>query len=128
LKGQRFNKIEHNKAMQRVIVHCNRDKRFKAVDPQTKKEGTVKQYIRRQVRDVPFMGLPCVLNIERAQARSDTKKRRIETCEFVDKSSRYTKRFCRLVIGLYRHMSIQAGARHLNIPWDTVKNRPIDYI
>ena len=128
LKGQRVNNIEHDKTNQRVVIHCTRDRRFKAIDPQTKKEGTVNQYVRRQVRDVPFMGLPCVLDIELAQVRSNTQQRRIEACEFVDKGCRYSKRFCRLVSGLCRHMSIQAVARHLNIRWDTVKNMDRFYL
>jgi len=115
LKGQRVNKIEHDKTNQRVVIHCHRDRRFKAIDRQTKKVGTVNQYVRRQVRDIPFMGLPCVLNIELAQVRSNNQQRRIEACDFVDKGCRYSKRFCRLVSGLCRHMSIQAVARHLDI-------------
>jgi transposase len=46
----------------------------------------------------------------------------MEACEFVDKGNRFTRRFCRLVSGLCRHMSIQAVARHLNLRWETVKN------
>lgn len=122
LKGQRVNKIEHDKTNQRIVIHCNRDRRFKAIDPQTKKEGTVNQYVRRQVRDVPFLGMPCVLNIELAQVRSGHQQRSIEDCDFVDKGCRYSKRFCRLISGLCRHMSIQAVARHLGVRWDTVKN------
>jgi hypothetical protein len=34
----------------------------------------------------------------------------------------YTKRFCQLVSGLYRHMSIQAVSRHLSVHWETVKD------
>lgn len=33
-----------------------------------------------------------------------------------------SKRFCRLVSGLCRHMSVQAVSRHLNIRWGAVKN------
>ena len=128
LKGQRVNKNEHDKTNQRVVIHCSRDRRFKAVDPQTKKEGTINQYVRRQVRDLPFMGLPCVLDIELAQVRSGHQQRRIEACDFVDKGCRYSKRFCRLVSGLCRHMSIQAVARHLDIRWDTVKNMDRFYL
>lgn len=55
-------------------------------------------------------------------------KRRMEACEFVDKGSRYTMRFCRLVSGLCRHMNIQAVARHVNVRWETVKNMDKVYL
>ncbi|MCK5356722.1 MAG: ISL3 family transposase [Methyloprofundus sp.] len=47
---------------------------------------------------------------------------------FVDKGSRYTKRFCRLVSGLCRHMSIQTVSRHLGIRWETVKKMDKYYL
>jgi transposase len=52
----------------------------------------------------------------------------MEACELVDKGNRFTRRFCRLVSGLCRHMSIQAVARHLNLRWETVKNMDIAHL
>ena len=46
----------------------------------------------------------------------------MEACEFVDKGRGFTHRFCRMISGLCRHMSIQAVARHLELRWETVKN------
>ena len=74
------------------------------------------------------MGLPCIVDIELAQIRIKDKVRHIESCEFVDKGSRYTKRFCKLVSGMCRHMSIQAVSRHLNLRWETVKNMDKAYL
>jgi len=128
LKGQRVNKIEHDENLQQIIIHCKRDKRRVPIDPSSGLKGTVNQYIRRQVRDLPFMGLPCVINIELAQVRIAGKVRHIESCGFVDKGNRYTKRFCQLVSGLCRHMSIQAVSRHLEIRWETVKNMDKAYL
>lgn len=128
LKGQRVNKIEHDQEHDQVIIHCSRDKRRSPIDPSSGLKGTVNQYIRRQVRDLPFMGLPCLIDIELAQVRINGKIRHIEYCEFVDKGSRYTKRFCRLVSGLCRHMSIQAVSRHLSLRWETVKNMDKAYL
>ncbi len=122
LKGPRINKVEHDEERQRVLIHCNRDRCKKVIDPLTSQQGRVNQYIKREVRDVPLFGLPCVLIIELAQVWIGKNARRLEHCAFVDKGSRYTKRFCRLVSGLCRHMSIQAVSRHLNIRWETVKN------
>jgi transposase len=48
--------------------------------------------------------------------------RRLKHGHFVDKGCRYTKRFCRLVSGLCRHMCIQAVSRHLGVRWETLKN------
>ena len=128
LKGQRVNKIEHDQDRHQVIIHCSRDKRRSPIDPSSGLKGTVNQYIRRQVRDLPFMGLPCLIDIELAQVRINGKVRHIESCEFVDKGSRYTKRFCQLVSGLCRHMSIQAVSRHLSLRWETVKKMDKAYL
>ena len=46
----------------------------------------------------------------------------MEACEFVDTGNRYTQRFCQLVSGLCRHMSISTVSRHLKLRWETVKN------
>lgn len=128
LKGQRVNKIEHDQDQNQVIIHCSRDKRRSPIDPGSGLKGTVNQYIRRQVRDLPFMGLPCLIDVELAQVRIKNKVRHIERCDFLDKGSRYTKRFCKLVSGMCRHMSIQAVSRHLNLRWETVKNMDKAYL
>ena len=122
LKGQRVNKIERHKTLNKVLIHCHRDKRFKAIDPRTGLAGTINRYVRRSVQDLPLFGLPCTLEIELAQVWISKNERRIESCDFVYKGSRYTKRFCQLLSGLCRHMSIQAVSRHLNVRWETVKN------
>ncbi len=67
VKGQRVNQIQYCDHSQRVIIHCKRDRRRKAVDPLTGKKGTINRYIRRQVRDVPFCGHRCMIEIELAQ-------------------------------------------------------------
>ena len=120
LKGQRVNDIKH--IDNQIIIQCSRDRRLSAIDPVTRQKGTVNQYVRRQVRDVPLCGLPCVIDMELAQVWISKNERRLEHSPFVDKGCRYTKRFCRLVSGLCRHMSIQAVSRHLGVRWETVKN------
>ncbi len=122
LGGQRVNEIRLNKYHQTVHVICQRDKRRTAIDPITGKKGTVNRYVHRQVRDIPFMGYPCYLEIELAQVFISKNERRIEQCEFVDKGCRFSQRFCHMISGLCRHMSIQAVSRHLDIRWETVKN------
>ena len=86
LKGQRVNKIEHHEERQQVLIHCCRDRRRKAIDPITGQAGVVNQYVSREVKDVPFLGHPCVLMIELAQVRTGRNVRRLEYCEFVDKA------------------------------------------
>jgi len=122
LKGQQVNQIKHNQNSNQVVIHCSRDKRRKVIDPLTGRHGTVNQYVRRQVTDLPLFGCRCVLDIELAQVWISKNERRLEKCDFVDKGCRYTKRFCHLVSGLCRHMSIQAVSRHLSVRWETVKN------
>lgn len=113
---------------QTVVVQCHRDKRRKVIDPRTQNAGTVNRYIRRRVRDLPLLGHPCVVDIELAQVTTDLDDRRIEACEFVTKGARYTIRFCKMISGLCRHMSIKAVSVHLNIRWETVRNIDREYL
>lgn len=121
-KGQRVNEIKLDEEERQLVIHCSRDRRSKAVDPLTGKKGTVNQYVRRQVRDMPLFGYPCIIEIELAQVFICKNERRMEACEFVDKGCRFTRRFCRMISGLCRHMSVQAVSRHLGLRWETVKN------
>jgi transposase len=128
LGGQRVNEIKLDEQNQKIQILCSRDRRKKVIDPVTGIKGTVNRYVRRQVRDVPLLGYPCILEIELAQVFISKNARRMEACEFVDKGNRFTQRFCRLVSGLCRHMSIQAVARHLKIRWETVKTLDKAYL
>jgi transposase len=128
LRGQRINQISLSNDSDSVVIHCSRDKRFSAIDPKTKQQGTVNQYVRRTVTDLPIFGLPCSIDIELAQVAINKNERRIEACEFVENGCRYTKRFCHMISGLCRHMSISAVSRHLNLRWETVKNIDKDYL
>jgi len=122
LKGQCVNQIKLDEQKQQLVIHCNRDRRRNAVDPVSGRKGTINRYVRRQVRDVPLFGYPCVIEMELAQVFISKNERRMESCEFVDKGGRFTRRFCRMISGLCRHMSIQAVSRHLGVRWETVKN------
>jgi transposase len=128
LTGQRVNEIKLDQEQQTLVIHCSRDGRRKAVDPVTGKNGTINRYVRRQVRDLPLWGYPCVIEVELAQVFIGKNERRVEYCEFVDKGCRFTRRFCRMISGLCRHMSIQAVSRHLGLRWETVKNIDKSYL
>jgi len=67
LKGQRVNEIKLDEARQKLVIHCHRDGRRKAIDPVTGKKGTINQYVPRQLRDMPLWGDPCIIEIELAQ-------------------------------------------------------------
>jgi transposase len=122
LVGQRVNEIKLDELTQQVHIVCSRDRRKKVVDPVTGRKGTVNRYVSRDVRAIPFMGYPRMLKIELAQVFVSKNARRMEPYEFVDKGNRFTRRFCRLVSGLCRHMSIQAVSSHLRLRWEAVKN------
>lgn len=128
LPGQRVKHVQHDLDQQTLIVTCDRDRRYQAIDPTNGKRGTVNCYQRRTIRDVPLCGFDCYLDIELAQVAAANGRRLIEACEFVDKGNRYTIRFCRLVSGLCRHMSISTVSRHLNLRWETVKNMDKFYL
>ena len=128
LNGQRVNQIKLSESSSQVVISCRRDRRRKAIDPVTGKKGTINQYIRRQVRDLPLFGRPCLIEMELAQVLISKNARRIEQCEWVEKGCRFTHRFCHMVSGLCRHMSIQAVSRHLSLRWETVKNIDKDYL
>jgi len=122
LKGQCVNTISCDSATHTITIACRRDSRYKPVDPISNTQGTVNCYVRRIIHDLPLLAYRCRIEIELAQVLTKDNKRRIEFCEFVDKGSYYTRRFCRLVSGLCRHMTISAVAKHFELRWETVKN------
>ena len=122
LKGQCVNTINCNEYTNTITISCNRDKRFTPIDPETGRPGTVNCYLRRVIHDVPFLDYHLQIEIELAQVLSIENKRHIEHCDFVDKGCYYTKRFCKLISGLCRHMSISTVAKHFGLRWETVKN------
>lgn len=122
LKGQRVNRIDCNERTNTITIFCHRDKRFTPIDPVTHSPGTINCYVRRTVHDVPLLAYRLQIEIELAQVLSVDDKRHIERCEFVDKGCYYTKRFCLMISGLCRHMTISAVAKHFGLRWETVKN------
>lgn len=122
LKGQCVNTINCNEYTNTITISCHRDKRFTPIDPETQRPGTVNCYLRRVIHDVPFLDYRLQIEIELAQVLSVENKRHIEHCDFVDKGCYYTKRFCKLISGLCRHMSISTVAKHFGLRWETVKN------
>lgn len=122
LKGQRVNTIDCNERTNTITISCSRDKRFTPIDPVTHSPGTINCYVRRIVHDVPLLDYRLQIEMELAQVLSVDDKRHIERCDFVDKGCYYTKRFCRLISGLCRHMTISAVAKHFGLRWETVKN------
>ena len=122
LKGQKINEIQFDKVENKVVIKCRRDKRKAFIDPITGLKGRLNRLIRGQVRDTPVFGYHCWIEIELAQVFINKNERRMEHCSFVDKGSYFTHRYCRLVSGLCRHMSIDAVSRHLGLRWESVKN------
>jgi len=128
LKGQCVNTINCNEYTNTITIFCNRDKRFTPIDPETHRPGTINRYVRRVIHDIPFLDYRLEIEIELAQVLSVDNKRHIERCNFVDKGCYYTKRFCRLISGLCRHMTISAVAKHFELRWETVKNIDKEYL
>ena len=122
LPGQRVKQVQHDLAQQRLTIHCKRDRRYRAIDPSSNEAANINRYLRRTIRDVPLCGFECYLEVELAQVVTTCGRRLMEACEFVDTGNRYTQRFCQLVSGLCRHMSISTVSRHLKLRWETVKN------
>ncbi len=122
LKGQCVNGIRYDTHTHTLTINCSRDKRFKARNPLDNKPSPVNCYTRRTINDLPLLSCRMQIEIELAQVITDTKRRMIESCDFVDKGSYYTKRFCHLISGLCRHMPINVVARHYKLRWETVKN------
>jgi hypothetical protein len=108
--------------MKRITILCQRDRRYRPRDSSSNKPARINRYLRRTIRDVPLCGFDCHLDIELAQVVTACGRRLMEACEFVDTGNRYTQRFCQLVSGLCRHMSISTVSRHLKLRWETVKN------
>lgn len=129
LPGQSVNQVQHDLERGRITVTCTKDRRFRAIDPRSDRQaGKVNLYVRRTVLGLPLCGFKCYLDIELAQIVTRDGRRLMETCEFVNTGSRFTRRFCQLVSGLCRHVSISAVARHLGLRWETVKSMDKDYL
>jgi len=128
LKGQSVNTIQCDEATNTITIKCRRDKRKQARDPVSGKRGTVNCYVRRTITDLPLLNHRVEINIELVQVLTKDNKRLIEACEFVDKGCYYTKRFCRLVSGLCRYMTISAVGKHFSLRWETVKNMDKQYL
>jgi len=56
LSGLIVNEITLNKELKTAHILCRRDKRRKAIDHVTGKQGTINRYIERQVKDIPLFG------------------------------------------------------------------------
>jgi len=128
LPGQCVKQVQHDLDHQRLTLTCSRDHRFRAINPANGKPASINCYRRRTIRDLPLCGFDCYLEIEFAQVVTETGRRLLEATDFVEKGSRYTIRFCQLVSGLCRHMSISTVSRHLNVRWETVKNMDKYYL
>ena len=128
LRGQKVNKITHATETREVVICCDRDRRRRARDPITGEKASINRYVRRRVRDVPFMGCRCLIDVELAQVTTPHNGKRMEACDFVQKGARWTHRFAMFVSGLCRHMSILAVSKHLGIRWETVKNIDTHYL
>jgi transposase len=128
LKGQCVNTIRCNEYTNTITISCRRDKRFTPIDSVTYQPGTINCHVRRVVHDIPFLDYRLQIEVELAQVLTVDGKRHIERCTFVDKGCYYTKRFCRLISGLCRHMTISAVAKHFGLRWETVKNIDKTYL
>ncbi len=122
LNGQVVKEINESSDVSLLQIHCIRDKRYKAKLADGLAPATINRYVRRVVNDLPLFGRKCQLSIELAEVRLKDGKRRIEEVNFIDKASYYTKRFCKLISSLCRHLAIQVVAKHFQIRWETVKN------
>jgi len=128
LPGQCVKSVQHDLEQRRLTITCARDRRYQAIDPTNGKPAAVNFYQKRTIRDLPMCGFNCYLEVELAQVVTQSGRRLLEVSDFVDKKSRYTSRFCQLISGLCRHMSISTVARHLDLRWETVKNMDKYYL
>ena len=122
LKGQCINDLTIDDESNTITLECRRDKRFKPKDSDSRPAKTVNQYTRRTIQDIPMCGTRLYLNVEIAQIVTQDNMRRMEQVEFVDTGSFYTNRFCKLISGLCRYMTVSAVAEHFMMRWETVKN------
>ena len=120
--GQVVNDVAYGASSNQLIFACRRDRRRKVLDPETGQSGTINRYVRRRIKDTPLFGCYNIIEIELAEVRLSNGVRRIAEVCFVEKGCYYTKRFCKLISGLCRHMTIQSVAKHFDLRWETVKN------
>ena len=115
--GQVVSEVAFAAPSNQLIFTCLRDRRRKVFDPETGQSGTINRYVRRRIKDIPLLGCYSIIEIELAEIRLANGIRRIEEVCFVEKGCYYTKRFCKLMSGLCRHMTIQSIAKHFHLRW-----------
>ena len=128
LKGQCVNNLSIDIQSKSLTINCRRDKRFKPRDADNRPAKTVNRYTRRTIQDIPIFGYRLYINAEIAQIVTQDNKRRMEQIAFVETGSFYSIRYCKLISGLCRYMSISSVADHFKMRWETVKNMDKMYL
>lgn len=121
LRGQVVKTVEWDHDAGEIMIRCNRDRRFKATEHGSGRQGGIERYLRRTIMDVPLAGKRCLVDIEYAQIFVHNRTP-VEGLPFVEPGQRVTNRMANLVSALCRHMTLSAVARYTGLSWDTVKN------
>jgi len=105
-----------------IHIHCRRDKRFGMRGGYSRWRGFLNRWLRREVEDIPLLGMRTLVHIEYAQVFINKGNVCIERLPFVEPGSPVTNRYARLISGLCRYMPISAVSRYVGLRWNTVKN------
>lgn len=94
--------------------------------PKCGKKCKAEELRKRKVRTMDLVK-PCYLEFHQAKIRCSCGYRGNEMLDFVDRHSRYTKRFLEYVSLLSRRMSASDVARLCNLDWKSVKKIEKEY-
>ncbi len=106
-----------------IIIHLNRDKRFKKSHcSECGKRAPRKRKVRRKIRDLPMLQKSVYLDCELFIVKCPNCGQRREQLDFVDKCSRITIRFELFIFKIVAMSTVKDTANEYDLSWDTVKN------
>lgn len=129
LRGMIIDFTEISEDSKSIIIHLNRDKRFKkSYCSECGREAPRKRRIRRKIRDLSMLQKNIYLDCELFIVRCNCCGQRRERLDFVDKCSRITTRFESFIFKLVAMTTVKDTANEYDLSWDTVKNIDKKYL
>jgi len=129
LRGMTIDFTEISEDGKSVIIHLNRDKRFKkSFCSECGKRAPRKRKKRRKIRDLPMLQKDVYLDCELFIVKCPNCGQRREQLDFVDKYSRMTTRFESFIFKIIAMTTVKDTANEYDLSWDTVKNIDKKYL
>ena len=129
LRGMTIDFTEISEDDKSIVIHLNRDKRFKkSYCSECENQAPRERRIRRKIRDLSMLQRDIYLDCESFIVRCPNCGQRREQLDFVSKCSRMTIRFESFIFKLVAMTTVKDTANEYDLSWDTVKNIDKKYL